>query len=101
MTIKLFVTVDEIAEFDDEHNTITINFLLFISWYDTRISLESNNSNESFIWYEISKLDQDMIYVPTLAIGGAETIIRKRQYGPDDKDYFWYWVPDKRQGYEY
>ena len=89
MTIRPSVFVYKIAKLDDKENTITLNFMLSISWRDTRISMESNDPNESEVWYELSELDQSFVYNPSLIIGGTKTIRRTSKYGATDKDYYW------------
>ena len=46
MRIWSSVTVYKIAELDSVENTLKLDILLSIFWYDTRITLESNKSNE-------------------------------------------------------
>ena len=45
MTLKTAINVLKIAQFDENHNTITLNVLLSVAWSDTRIRLESNKPN--------------------------------------------------------
>ena len=104
MILKSSVNVYEIAEFNEEENTITLNFLLSIIWYDTRLSLESINPwtinpNESMRWYAVNDFDQTQIFTPTLEISGSKNIVRTRKYGPTDKDYFWYFHPGNKMEY--
>ena len=40
------VTVFKISELDENQHTISINLLLSVWWYDTRLTIESNNPNE-------------------------------------------------------
>ena len=40
------VTVFKIAELDEKQHTISLNLLLSVWWYDTRLTIESNNSNK-------------------------------------------------------
>ena len=89
MTIRPSVFVYKIAKLDDQENTITLNFMLSITWRDTRISMESNDPNESEVYYELNELDQSLVYNPTLVIGGTKTITRTSKYGATDKDYYW------------
>ena len=100
MILKTSVIVYKIAELNDKDNTITLDFLLSVVWYDTRLSLESNNPNKSIKWYAINEFDQTQIFNPTLEISGTKTIIRTRKYGATDKDYFWYFHPDNKMEYQ-
>ena len=88
MILKSSVTVYKIAELNEEENTITLNFLLSVVWYDTRLSLESNNPNKSIKWYAVNEFDQLQIFIPTLEISGTKTIVRTIKYGAKDKNYF-------------
>ena len=90
MILKTSVIVYKIAELNDKDNTITLDFLLSVVWYDTRLSLESNNPNKSIKWYAVNEFDKTQIYTPTLDISGTKKIVRKRKYGAIDKDFFWY-----------
>ena len=45
VTLKSSLIVHKIAEFDERHNTITLNFVLSVVWEDPRLSLESNDPN--------------------------------------------------------
>ena len=100
MILKSSVTVHKIAELNEEENTISLNFLLSVVWYDTRLSLESNNPNKSINWYAVNKFDQTQIFTPTLEISGTKTIVRTRKYGAIDKDYFWYFHPENMMEYQ-
>ena len=100
MILKSSVTVYKIAEFNEEENTITIDFLLSAIWHDTRLSLESINPNQSMRWYAVNEFDQTQIFTPTLEISGTKKIVRKRKYGAIDKDYFWYFHPDNKMEYQ-
>ena len=100
MILKSSVSVYKIADFNEEENTITLNFLLSVVWYDTRLSLESNNLNKSMNWYGVNEFDQTQIFTPTLEISGTKTIVRTRKYGAIDKDYFWYLHPDGMLEYQ-
>ena len=55
MKLKTVVVVYKIAELNDKENTITLNFLLAVKWYDTRLSLESNDPNISITWYAVNE----------------------------------------------
>ena len=46
MKIWSSISVFKIAEVSEDTNTITLNLLLSIWWYDTRITLESNDPNK-------------------------------------------------------
>ena len=100
MILKSAVTVYEIAELNEEENSITLNFLLAVIWYDTRLGLESINPNQSLRWYAVNEFDQTQIFTPTLEIRRAKTIVRKRKYGAIDKDYFWYFHPENMMEYQ-
>ena len=100
MILKPAVTVYEFAELNEEENSITLNFLLAVLWYDTRLGLESINPNQSLRWYAVNEFDQTQIFTPTLEISGTKTIVRKRKYGAIDKDYFWYFHPDNKMEYQ-
>ena len=100
MILKTSVIVYKIAELNDKDNTITLDFLLSVVWYDTRLSLESNNPNKSIKWYAVNEFDKTQIYTPTLDISGTKSIIRKRKYGAIDKDFFWYNHPDNMMEYQ-
>ena len=100
MILKSSITVYKIAELNEEENTITLNFLLSVVWYDTRLSLESNNPNKSIKWYAVNEFDQTQIFTPTLEISGTKTIVRTRKYGAIDKDYFWYFHTDNMMEYQ-
>ena len=41
-------------------------------------------------------MDKTQIYTPTLKLAGAKTIIRTRNYGATDTEYFWYNHPANR-----
>ena len=99
MILKSSVTVYKIAEFNEEENTITIDFLLSVIWHDTRLSLESIDPNQSMRWYAVNEFDQTQIFTPTLEISGTKKIVRKRKYGAIDKDYLWYFHPENRMEY--
>ena len=99
MTLKPSIIVYKIAKLDEQETTITLNFLLSIYWHDTRISLESNGPNNSVNWYAVNKLDQTEIYTPTLAFSGTKTILRTKNSGAKDNDYFWYYHPDNLMEY--
>ena len=99
MILKSSVTIYKIAELNEEENTITLNFLLAVKWYDTRLSLESNDPNISITWYAVNEFDKTQIYTPTLDISGTKKIVRKRKYGAIDKDFFWYNHPDNMMEY--
>ena len=100
MIIKSSVIVYKIAELNEEEKTITLNFLLSVIWHDTRISLESNNPNKSMKWYGVNEFDLTQIFTPTLEISGTKKIVRKRKYGPTDKDYFWYNNPQSMMEFQ-
>ena len=100
MVLKSSVTVYKITELNEEENTITLNFLLSVVWYDTRLSLESNNPNKSIKWYAVNEFDQTQIFTKTLEISGTKTIVRTRKYGAIDKDYFWYFHPENMMEYQ-
>ena len=99
MILKTVVVVYKIAELNEKENTITLNFLLAVKWYDTRLSLESNDPNISITWYDVNEFDKTQIYTPTLDISGTKKIVRKRKYGAIDKDFFWYNHPDNMMEY--
>ena len=99
MILYSYITVYKIAELHEEENTITLNFLLSVVWYDTRISLEDNNPNKSSKWYEVNDFDETQIFTPTLEISGSKNIVRTRKYGPTDKDYLWYFHPGNKMEY--
>ena len=40
------VTLLKIAELDENQHTISFNLLLSVWWYDTRLTIESNNPNK-------------------------------------------------------
>ena len=40
------VTLFKIAELDENRHTISFNLLLSVWWYDTRLTIESNNPNK-------------------------------------------------------
>ena len=46
MSVGNSVTIFEIAELDEERHTITLNLLLSVWWYDTRLTMESNDPNK-------------------------------------------------------
>ena len=100
MILYSYITVYKIAELHEEENTITLNFLLSVVWYDTRLSLEDNNPNKSSKWYEVNEFDETQIFTPTLEISGTKTIVRTRKYGAIDKDYFWYFHTDNMMEYQ-
>ena len=100
MILYSYVTVYKIAELHEEENTITLNFLLSVVWYDTRLSLEDNNPNKSSKWYEVNEFDETQIFTPTLEISGTKTIVRTRKYGAIDQDYFWYFHPENMMEYQ-
>ena len=41
-TVMSSITLTDIAEFDENENTITLNMILSIKWYATTMTLESN-----------------------------------------------------------
>ena len=88
MVLNSYLTVYKIAELNEEENTISLNFLLSVVWYDTRLTLESNNPNKSIKWYAVNEFDQLQIFTPTLEISGTKTIVRTIKYGAKDKNYF-------------
>ena len=100
MILYSYITVYKIAELNEEENTITLNFLLSVVWYDTRLSLEDNNPNKSSKWYEVNEFDETQIFTPTLEISGTKAIVRTRKYGAIDKDYFWYFHTDNMMEYQ-
>ena len=100
MILNSYITVYKIAELNEEENTITLNFLLSVVWYDTRLSLEDNNPNKSSKWYAVNEYDETQIFTPTLEISGTKTIVRTRKYGAIDKDYFWYFHPENMMEYQ-
>ena len=70
LIIEASINVYKIANFDDQENTITMNFLLSTIWHDTRIALESKNDKETLDgWYEVTDIDKVILWSPTLAIG--------------------------------
>ena len=46
VTLNTSITVFNIAEFDEDKSTMTLNILLSVIWNDVRITLESNDENE-------------------------------------------------------
>ena len=71
-TIKPLVMIYKIAELDDRKNTISLNFLLSISWNDPRISLESSDPDKSNKWYEVKEVDKPKLFIPTLDMAGTK-----------------------------
>ena len=53
------VTVFKISELDENQHTISINLLLSVWWYDTRLTIESNNPNE-YVLSLMEYIDIDM-----------------------------------------
>ena len=47
-------------------------------------------------WYQVNEVDKTQIYTPTLKLAGAKTIVRTRNYGATDTEYFWYNHPANR-----
>ena len=46
LTLRSVVNVMDVAEFDENESTITLNILFSVNWNDTRIKVESNTPNE-------------------------------------------------------
>jgi hypothetical protein len=46
MTVKSSVTLFDIAEINENKNTVTLQLLLKIVWYDGILRLETNNEKE-------------------------------------------------------
>ena len=46
LTVKSSVTLFDIAEIDENKNTVTLQLLLKIFWHDVTLSLETNNEKE-------------------------------------------------------
>ena len=46
MKVWSSVTIFRIAELDEDQNTITLNVLLSVWWYDSRIQIESQHPNK-------------------------------------------------------
>ena len=49
--------------------------------------------NRNVKWYQLTELDQQQIFAPTIQIGGAKKVVRTRHCGPIDSDYFWFLAP--------
>ena len=46
LTVRSSITLLDIADFNENKNTITIDLLLSIIWFDVTMTLEANNPNE-------------------------------------------------------
>ena len=110
LTINSSITLIDIAEFDENKNTITLQVVLSIRWHAATMELESNNNKYVFQfnwsikrivyltdiisriprWYQLDQNDQAQIWSPTLQINQAKTIQRTMNFGPTEKDYLWY-----------
>ena len=100
MILKSSVTVYEIAELNDEKNSISLTFKLSVIWHDTRLGLASKNPNKSMKWYAVNEFDETQIFTPTLEISRTKTIVRTRKYGAIDRDYFCFFHPTHMMEYQ-